>query len=142
MRANDLTNSRQKVQSAIEKIVASFGEEGRKFIGNYKVLKGRDFYYRLFTQLGIEYGSSDKRQMAREASKALNEFGVEGIRYDGYTDGECAVVFNDQAIQILNTYYQQQNSINGSTTFLQSGERIIRLFETADQSTFSARIRA
>ena len=40
------------------------------------------------------------RPGSREAaSKALNEAGIKEIRYNG--DGKCAVVFDDQAIEIL-----------------------------------------
>jgi|GEM_PF-2790455 len=40
----------------------------------------------------------------RKASLALNEQGVKGITYDGQQDGRCFVVFDDEAIQILDTY--------------------------------------
>ena len=40
------------------------------------------------------------RPGSREAaSKALNEAGIKEIDYNG--DGKCAVVFDDQAIEIL-----------------------------------------
>lgn len=52
---------------------------------------GQDIYDDLSTALG-----SDK-----EASLALNSVGIKGIRYDGYRDGPCAVVFDEDAVNIL-----------------------------------------
>lgn len=48
----------------------------------------------------------------RNASIALNNAGVRGITYDGFRDGRCYVVFDDNAIQTIE-YYQRQNQANG-----------------------------
>lgn len=119
-----------KIQKALEQILKdeAAGEEFAKAMDNKKSLSGDDFYNAI---------SADLYSDAKEASMLLNKYGVEGIRYFGGRDGEAFVIFNDEAIQILNTYWQQNQDIHGSTTFLQSGERIIRLFETADQSTLA-----
>lgn len=37
----------------------------------------------------------------RKASQFLNKHGIEGISYEGGRDGECCVIFNDEAIKIL-----------------------------------------
>ena len=52
----------------------------------------------------------DRNRSQRETSLLLNKYGVKGIRYNGQTDGECAVVFDDKAIDILDTYYQAINN--------------------------------
>lgn len=54
----------------------------------------------------------------RMASKWLNNFGIKGITYDGRQDGRCYVIFDDKAIKVLNTFYQeseQNNLIAGYT---------------------------
>ncbi|RRD69266.1 MULTISPECIES: hypothetical protein [unclassified Desulfovibrio] len=60
---------------------------------------GRDLYKRLAKKLG-----SDK-----EASLYLNSLGIKGIAYVGGVDGPCAVIFDEDAIEILKTYYQTAN---------------------------------
>lgn len=63
-------------------------------------LKGRTIYKAI-----SEHLESDEL-----ASKKLNEYGIKGIKYDGRQDGECYVVFDDKAVQILNTFYQSSNN--------------------------------
>ena len=43
---------------------------------------------------------------AESASKTLNKYGIKGIKYNGQQDGECYVIFDDKAIDIIKTYYQ------------------------------------
>lgn len=45
--------------------------------------------------------------VSRNASEILLSEGVEGITYDGAQDGRGYVVFNDKAIDVLNTFYQR-----------------------------------
>lgn len=47
---------------------------------------------------------------ARDASEALNAAGIKGITYDGDLDGRCFVVFDDQAIKVINKYNQAAGS--------------------------------
>ncbi len=70
---------------------------------------------------------------AKKASEFLNSIGIKGIYYDGEQDGRCYVVFDDQAIKVIEKYNQ---SINGMTEIMKDGERIISIFKTADRSTF------
>ena len=91
-----------------------------------KNAKGRAIYLRL-SGLYLEDEAT---------SKKLNEYGVKGITYDGFQDGRSYVVFDDKAIEILNKYYQQGKTAKGSISLNQQGQRIISLFESADQSTF------
>ena len=44
---------------------------------------------------------------ARYASELLNLYGVKGITYNGERDGRSYVIFDNKAIEILNTYYQR-----------------------------------
>lgn len=44
---------------------------------------------------------------SRNASEILLSEGVEGITYDGAQDGRGYVIFDDKAIEVLNTFYQR-----------------------------------
>lgn len=74
----------------------------------------------------------------KEASLALNEVGIKGITYDGQRDGRCFVIFDDQAIQIIEKFNQEQaHGAKGNITATHGGmHRLISLMESADQSTF------
>lgn len=65
-----------------------------KFLGK----TGKEIY----DALSREYGSQSN------ASKALNAAGIKGISYDGLSDGRSFVVFDDKAIDVLKTFYQEQ----------------------------------
>ena len=105
-----------------------------KFADNFfkdeKVLKnktGRDFYEAL----------SKIHQSDKEASLYLNRWGIKGITYDGQEDGRCYVIFDDKAISIIEKFNQQMNEIiKGTTQDVRDGQRIVSLFEEADESTF------
>lgn len=88
----------------------------------------------------------DIDNVPRFASKILNEYGIKGIKYNGHQDGECYVVFDDKAVQILNTFYQeeQQSLFEGNNKArdirkikgsYMPAEKIIELFKNADEST-------
>ena len=90
----------------------------------------------LYESLTSEYGSDEA------ASKYLNSIGVRGISYQadgGRTDARNFVVFDDTAIEVLNTFYQQQQALRGQITFGEDITRtpsVISLFEQANLSTF------
>jgi len=74
--------------------------------------------------------------VGRKASETLNKYGIEGISYHGSKDGRCFVVFDDQAIKIINSYNQKvNNDKKGAITWDAEGKAIINLFEGADMST-------
>lgn len=54
-------------------------------------------------QLGDQSNANPQEYISKE----LNQYGVKGITYNGAQDGRCYVVFDDNAIEILNTYYQR-----------------------------------
>lgn len=88
---------------------------------------GRTFYH----ALAAAY-ESDK-----EASQALNKYGIEGITYVGQQDGRCFVVFDDEAIEIIEKFNQRvRNANQGRIVKNSAGGRVIELFEGADASTF------
>lgn len=85
-------------------------------------------YNNVYRTLGT-FGPSDKI-----LSGMLNQHGVEGITYYGRQDGRCFVIFNDKAISIIEKFNQEVNGTNlGSFSSMQ---RLISLFENADESTF------
>ena len=65
-----------------------------------------------------------------EASQLLNKNGIEGISYYDSEDGNCAVVFNDKAVNIIDKYRQEIKASYNSAT------GAIHLFDGADQSSF------
>jgi hypothetical protein len=72
-----------------------------------------------------------------QISRKLNEYGIKGITYVGSRDGRCYVIFDDKAIQIIEKFNQQMNEIiKGTTQDVRDGQRIVSLFEEADESTF------
>ena len=83
---------------------------------------------------GKDFYNSFNDLTFKETSELLNKYGIEGIRYKGAIDGECAVVFNDKSIDILEKLNQeQQQNIKGQ---YDPAKRLITLFDNADVSTF------
>ena len=83
---------------------------------------GKEFYNDLSERLGGD----------KNASLKLNELGIKGIKYK-HGLSHNFVVFDDQAIKVIEKYNQ---SVNGITEIMSDGERIISIFKTADRSTF------
>lgn len=65
-----------------------------------------------------------------EASQHLNKNGIEGISYYDSEDGDCVVVFDDKAVNIIDKYRQEIKASYNSAT------GAIHLFDGADQSSF------
>lgn len=79
---------------------------------------------------------NDNREKFELASKKLNSLGIKGITYDGVQDGRCYVIFDDNAINILKTYYQgEANAPRGQFRIDQDGTAIIDILENGDPST-------
>lgn len=93
---------------------------------------GKSFY----KELMFEMKRRGAENPARAASEHLNKLGIKGIKYVGMVDGESYVIFDDQAIKIINSYNQKvNNDKKGSITGDEEGKAIISLFEGADMST-------
>ena len=125
-----------KVKQAISDIIKDFKQEldntttrGEKFKLESLLERlqregiGKDFY----DALAVYFGDD------KAASELLNRYGIQGIRYDGGRDGPCVVVFNSEAIQILETL--QQTNERGRIDFLNDGTMNILFGENADAST-------
>ena len=123
----EAAEKKEAVDAALEKLLG--GEPlARAFLRTFT--DGREIYQ----MLGRIHSA---RQNDKAASLALNEVGIKGITYDGRRDGRCFVIFDDKAISIINKFNQQMNEvIKGTTQDIPNGQRIISLFEAADESTF------
>ena len=59
---------------------------------------------------GIIYNEiADIIGSAKNASLMFNNRGIKGITYDGRSDGRCYVIFDDKAVDVVQTYYQSAN---------------------------------
>ena len=115
-----------------EELASLLGSESleRAFLRTFET--GKEIY----EKIGASF-SPDSKVGDRAASLALNEYGIKGITYEGRQDGRCFVVFDDEAIEIINKFNQRMNDVRkGSITPQASGRRVISLFEKADESTF------
>lgn len=81
-------------------------------------------------------GISAMADSPRAASELLNAHGVRGITYDGGQDGRSFVVFDDKAIDVLKTFYQEQaDGVARAQVQLDSQTAAIRIFKGADMSS-------
>lgn len=70
----------------------------------------------------------------KQASLLLKQYGIKGITYYGKIDGRGYVIFDDKAINILETYYQNNQSPRGATT-VYDRQYYVDLFSNSDKST-------
>ena len=69
-----------------------------------------DFYKKTLDDISDGPGRKTYRELVNQfgspkaASQKLNEYGIQGITYDGLRDGRCYVVFDDKAVQIMQRY--------------------------------------
>ncbi|MEE1194880.1 MAG: hypothetical protein U0K79_08805, partial [Phascolarctobacterium sp.] len=92
----------------------------------FEGVNGRNIYNQL-----VDYTGDRKA-----ASELLNKYGIKGIAYDGAKDGDCFVVFDDKAINILNAYNQAtEGTYKGSFTPQADGSYVISMFKNGDAST-------
>ena len=92
----------------------------------FEGVNGRNIYNQL-----VDYTGDRKA-----ASELLNKYGIKGIAYDGAKDGDCFVVFDDKAINILNAYNQSpEGTPKGSFTPQADGSYVISMFKNGDAST-------
>lgn len=99
-------------------------------------LTGKEIYEGMVNAFQDAYGLN-KGAAQREASLLLNQYGVKGITYLGNDDGRCFVVFDDQAIQVLDTFYQNSSNAAPARAQVNLASGVIRLFKGADLSSLS-----
>lgn len=54
----------------------------------------------------------DLGKTPQEANDLLNKYGIKGISYNGGVDGEAAVVFNPDDIEIVRKYYNEDGALD------------------------------
>lgn len=67
---------------------------------------GRDIYLKIKKQLNISN---------KDTSTLLNKYGIAGIKYNGFEDGDCVVIFNHDDVKIINKEYDYKTSKKGNT---------------------------
>lgn len=117
-----------KSKKELEQKIAGFAEAFFKDENILKNITGENFYDAV----------AHVHESQEEASRYLNIHGIKGITYDGQRDGRCYVIFDDQAIRIIEKYNQEHaREAKGNITATLGGtQRLISLMESADQSTF------
>jgi hypothetical protein len=105
-------------------------------------LTGRQVYHELAEQLGNNPLAGGEWHSDKAASEYLNSIGIKGIKYlDGTSRaaGEGSynyVIFDDNAIEILNTFYQPTQDTSRGLVRFENTRTLVRLFKRADKSTF------
>ena len=130
----------EKVQKALDRLIRDLKKERKskkqndydeenyseevkmnELFENYKNMSGEEIY--------------DAIGRPKYASELMNEYGIEGITYVGSSDGRCFVIFDEDAIEIIDRYNQMiQREVYGEIS-QENGKRIITLFEGANEST-------
>jgi len=92
---------------------------------NYKGedLTGKEIYD------AITFNLKGKDADRKEASLLLNKYGIKGITYDGRWDGKAYVVFDDKAVKVLETYYQDNLFVDTK----KATNKIVRGFIVGDE---------
>lgn len=90
-------------------------------------LNGKHFYE------SLSYALTGDVNKQADASKYLDKYGIKGIKYIGNTDGQCFVIFDDKAVQIIDKYNQD---VHNAKAAYDASTGAIRLFDIADQSSF------
>ena len=124
------------VKKALRKLFKDRGENLTEVMKTGYV-KGNPTGAALYGELMSRLEGSDK-----QASQLLEKYGIKGITYDGQQDGRCFVIFNPDDVQVIQKFYQRAagesrpQEVRGSFTRRpDTGEAIIKLFQTADAST-------
>lgn len=133
----------EKVQQAIEKLLLdhpeinykdSDGDDRLFFIKEMDEYNGRGIYDLIANRLSYTV----KGDYKKAASLLLKEYGILGITYEGGIDGRCFVIWDEEAIEILDTLYQAKKAAEmnprGSYSHSQAQD-VIRIFQGADAST-------
>lgn len=127
---NDPNNPASAMQERVKRSIQKFNEDWmwEEHVPriNYQEMTGRDIY----ETIGDFFGSD------KAASEQLSKKGVKGIRYDGFKDGECAVVWDEKAIEMREFLQKalQDGEIRGS---FNPQTNTIKLTPNANLSTFS-----
>lgn len=100
--ASTFAEQSKTVQKGIIKVLDELKEQGKDVESARKnILEWNQGYiYNIISSVA----GGDK-----EASLLLNKYGIKGLSYDGGRDGDAFVVFDDEAIKVLDFYQRSQN---------------------------------
>lgn len=100
----------------------------------YNMLRGKNYTGKNIYNDLAKLLDSDK-----EASLLLNKYGIKGITYDGLQDGRCYVVFDDKAVDVIKTYYQESGDstekLIAGFTYPEVLEKLTELYEVLGNAT-------
>lgn len=134
-----------EISKTLESMAQDYRSDKNAYIGLQRTIEilndaestGYDVYWALVHLYDIlpnrEIDTNLRLNSERAASILFQQYGIEGIRYKGRIDGDCAVVFNGAAIEILATF--DQTNERGRIDFLNDGTMNILFGEKADAST-------
>lgn len=98
------------LEFAAEK-TATLADTNARVLQNFiygEQMQGWSLYNGLVSVRNAQTGLPDRADLgARFVSGWLNGIGIKGITYNGRQDGQCYVIFDDKAVDILNLYYQR-----------------------------------
>lgn len=125
----------EEVRTALEKVFAELPPIQKKMflaetdVKDFKKTTGKKIYS------GLAYALYHTTEFngAQAASELLNRHGIKGITYDGAQDGRGYVIFDDNAIKVLNKLYQ--NAGRRARGSYDPVKRIITLTPDANAST-------
>lgn len=125
-----------KIKEAISSILTK--EEYTKYregnaAPNIEDATGAQLYKAIAEKIENE-SSSTIYKPDKEAALLLNRAGIKGITYDGDIDGRCFVVFDDQAISIIEKYNQEMNGSQYQGAY-NPNSNVIEIFDGANKST-------
>ena len=105
----------KKVQDALIKLVRAEGLFIDDEVSNKDLFENFDLYmgvdndiYDTISWMYQQQNNVSIKKSKEMCSKALNLYGIKGISYNGRRDGECAVIFDDKAIDIITKFRQEE----------------------------------
>lgn len=114
--AGEIEQNSQEIQAKKEKERDTIGQASLN--GLLGMMTGSDLYS----------GISIMAESQRAASELLNSNGIKGITYDGGQDGRSFVIFDDKAIDVMQTFYQDAPKLMA----VRDGEKQIMPAEDAE----------
>ena len=98
----------------------------------YEVLQNLDNNYsgrQIYNALSAELGSP------KAASEMLKKYGIKGITYDGYQDGQCFVIFDDKDVKVIQKFYQSGISESAKRKAKEVKEALQKIADGAEEAT-------
>lgn len=114
------------VRSALEEMDMHIPTNNGEIVFDYDTIKDAISYWVYLGKDGI-YSAKDARNKifndiklnnpkdySELTSRILNKYGVKGVSYNGRWDGECAVIFDNKAINIIDKFKREEGKWVGT----------------------------